>query len=119
MKMTILFFLTLQFLCCAAVFAWVDDSVAIKGTLESLNEKYIELKTTDQSIIQVPKHENDVIVYGRPIILKRKLAELTEVKTIKASPTYKKTEMDIPVRSLDYNEFDLRAKELLERLRQR
>jgi hypothetical protein len=115
MKTAILILLPLQFLCCAQVFAWVDDSVAIRGTLESVNERFVDLKTADQSVIRVPKHESDIIVYGRPIILKRKLAELTEVKTIKASPITKKTVVNFAVRKPDYKEFDLRTKELLER----
>lgn len=119
MKMRLSFVLIFQFLFSASAFAWVDDTVAIKGTLESVNERYILLKTMDQSVIRIPKLENDDIVYGRPIILKRKLAELTEVKIIKVSPASKKTEVHMTVRTPDYKEIDSRTTQLLERLRQR
>lgn len=83
-KKNILFATALLFMTASASFAWLNDDVVVRGELVSSDKKFIKLKTDAKETIQVPRKESDEIWSEKPILLKRTLAELREIRVIDA-----------------------------------
>jgi hypothetical protein len=103
----------IQSLFTAAAFAWVYNAVMIRGELQSVNEKYIVLKTPNRSVIRIPKRDSDNIFYGKPLALKRSLNDLSQFQLVKAAPGLQKGTLS--VKTPDYKAIAEEARELLSR----